>query len=203
MGKKIVAIYLGITALALFVVPAASASPVLTEKGVAVAVGASFKATNTGSVKMTAAGLEMQCSHAELVGTITSNPGSNFKGEIPVGGAKFTGTGPVSDCTAAVGPLRMTMNSKLCFESVIPTDTVVFTGCGGPITFTLNETGIAQCKYRASGLTATFVTGADFTFNFAEQPVETEEAGFPCPATGKLDMHFDVTTTGGETLLIS
>ncbi|HET9676043.1 MAG TPA: hypothetical protein VFP21_00900 [Solirubrobacterales bacterium] len=203
MHKRMIMSCLAIGAfMALVVAPAASASPVLTENGEPVAVGSSILAKNTGNVVFSG-GFEASCSNAELAGTVTANTGTSIKAEIPVGGAKFSGTGASGDCTSALGDFSVTVNSKICEETVKGTDTDTITGCGAPLTYTLTVTSGLACKYSAASVSATFLTGKDATLNVEKQTVKKEEGSILCPSEGSLSVDFDQTTTNGETLLIS
>jgi hypothetical protein len=209
MHKKIMLACMAITAFAAFVIaPTASASPVLTENGSALAVGASIKGTNISETLFTAStGAIVRCTKAELKGSVTGNSGTVIKGTIPVGGAVFSGTGvgsPVADCTSDLGDVRVTVTSELCLETVTKSDNVTITGCSGnPVTFTLHITNTgSECKYSTSTVLGTFVTNASATVKVTEQSAGLV-SGFLCPSSGKLDMHFDLTTTDGTALLVS
>lgn len=218
MHKKLITACLAIAAFAAFVVaPAASASPVLTEitkiddgGGVITEVsdtlspGTSIKGTNTGNTLFTIEKdkTAVECTHAEFRGNVTVNNGAQIKGEIPVGGSSFSGTGANGDCTSPLGDIAPTVTSKLCLETTLGTDNVKITGCGANIKFSLKVTGLTTCNYKAAEVTGTFKTGADATVNLSEQRA-TLESGLFCPGEGWLDMDFDLTTTDGTTLLVS
>jgi hypothetical protein len=194
MNRKLMMACMAIAAFAAFVIaPAASASPVLTENGVAVAVGAEITGKNTGNTLFTGP-FNVVCSNADLAGKVTANSGTQIKGEIPAGSATFTGTGTSSDCTSALGSAAVTVNSALCLETVKGTDTVSVTGCGGNVVFTLTVTGTGPCKYSTATVKGTYVTNAGATVNVLEQEAVKSEGGFFCPSSGKLDMDFDLYT---------
>ena len=211
MYKKIMMACMAIAAFAAFVVaPAASASPVLTDKNggstfLAIPAGASITGTNTGTTTFTAGGLEVHCSNVHLTGTVTKNTGTKIAGEIPLGGAQFGGTGTNGDCTSGLGSTKVTVTSKLCLETVTGTDNVVTTGCvGASVKFDLEITGTGNCEYSTPSVTGTFPTGdVDATVTVWEQPSSKIAGGIFCPSSGKLDMHFDLYTTNGETITIS
>jgi len=115
MHKKLMLACMAIAASAAFVTaPVASASPVLTESGNALAVGASLKGTNTGSVLFTS-GIKVECAHAELSGTVSKNSGFS----VAAGMGKVLITGPVGGpCTSGVGSADWTMTSPLCWETI-------------------------------------------------------------------------------------
>jgi len=203
MHKKLIMACMAIAAFAAFVVaPVASASPVLTHNPAAptaVAAGSSITGTNTihkgeaGEETVNAVftgGFNVTCAEASLAGTLTKNNGTEIKGEIPVGGAKYTGKAG-ADCTSALGNVTATVNSKLCLESQAePVNTFKITGCGANVTFSLAITGSVTCKYEAASITATFTTGqsADGVIHITEQPAKGEATNsFLCPSEGKLD----------------
>jgi hypothetical protein len=211
MHKKLMMACMAIAAFAAFIVaPAASASPVLTEGGVALTghapgsgfVGASITGKNTGETVFTGA-FNVRCTVAHLTGTLTANTGTKIKGEIPLGNSKFTGTGTNGDCTSALGNVGVTVNSKLCLESVTGQDNVVTTGCGGSVVFTLEITGTGPCKYSTASVTGSFVTNVDAAVTVSEQEAKKSEGGIFCPSSGKLDMVFDLQTTDEKTILLS
>jgi hypothetical protein len=204
MHKKLMMACMAIAAFAAFVVaPAASASPVLTEGASALAVGASIEGKNTGETTFTGT-FNVRCTTATMKGAVTSNSGTKIKGEIPVGGAVYSGTGTSGDCTSFFGSTKVTVTSKLCLETVTGADNVAITGCGGAILFDLQVTGLGVCEYQTAvaGITGTFKTNAGATVNVSEQPATLKSgSGFACPAEGKLDMDFDLYTTSNATQL--
>jgi len=209
MHKKLMLACMAIAAFAAFVIaPAASASPVLTEPSVTpetVPVGASIKGTNTGDTFFTIAkdSTKVDCTHAEFKGTVTKNSAGQIKGEIPLGGSSFSGTGANGDCTSPLGDIAPSVTSKLCLETVEGTDSVKVTGCGANVSFSLKVTNVTTCKYSVASVTGTFVTGADATVNVSEGEAALAEPNVFCPSKGWLDMDFDLTTTDGTTLNVS
>jgi hypothetical protein len=205
MHKKLIMACMAIAAFAAFVVaPAASASPVLTSEGKVVPVGTSITGKNTGAITFTG-GFNVACSSADLSGTVTKNSENQIKGEIPVGGASFTGTGTGGDCTSALGNVKVTVNTKLCMETKGTTvDTETITGCGASVVFTLEITGTGPCKYSTASITDTYTTNiTPASTTVSEQEAKKSEGGFFCPSSGKLDMVFDRYTTGGSGLATS
>jgi hypothetical protein len=201
MYKQLIAACMVIAGLAAFVaVPVASASPVLTNGGVAVLPGTEVTGKNTGVIKFTSA-FTVECTSADFTLKVTANSGTSIKGEIEKGKFTFSGTGAGGDCTSSQGAFT-TAWSKLCLETVAGTDNVKVTGCGANATFTTTFTGGLVCKYSTASFTGTFVTNSDATLNFASQKFSREE-GLACPVETQLDMDFDLTTTAGGTLLIS
>jgi hypothetical protein len=204
MHKKLMMACMAIAAFAAFVVaPAASASPVLTNGGVAVAVGTELTGKNTGETKFTGS-INVNCSNADLTGKVTKNNGTEIAGEIPVGSALFTGTHSTGDCTSTglfTAPAAVSVTSKLCLATVPKTDNVTITGCGANVKFTLNLTGLGPCEYSTATVLGTFVTNAGATINVLEQAATLTNTGSFCPTSGKLDMHFDLYTKGGGTQL--
>ena len=205
MYKKLMLACMAIAAFAAFVVaPMASAaeSPTLTSAGVSVPVGTSITATNTGVTKFTGA-FNVECDHDHLAGTVTKNSKGEVEGEIPVGSAKFNGTATGTDCTSALGPVKVTVTSKLCLKTAAG-DTMLTTGCGSNVAFTLEITGTGPCKYGTASVSGTFATNVEgATTTVSEQEAKKTEGGFFCPSSGKLDLVFDLFTTSGTKLVIS
>jgi hypothetical protein len=205
MQKKLIAACLTIAAFAALVIaPAASASPALTNaKGELVPVGTEIKVTAVGNAVFTG-GFNITCSKVEGSGKVTANTGSSIKGEIAAANLKITGTGSGGDCTSALGNLSVTVNSKLCGETIKGTDTAVATGCGSPLTFSFAVTGVTTCRYEAASMTGTFLTGEDTQGTISEQLAKGEAGNsFFCPKEGKLDVSLAESINTGETLLIS
>jgi hypothetical protein len=197
MFKKLILAGMAIAAFAAFAVaPAASASPVLTDEGKAVEVGKTIIGTNTGITIFTSA-LEVKCSTAHITGTVTKNSGTKIEGTVLPAGATFKGTGAGEDCTSPLGSTHVTLVSELCLVSAAaPADSFAVTGCGGaPVVFTLEVTGTGVCKYSATTINGTYSTGVTPTpVTVSEQEAKKTEGGFFCPASGKLDMVFDLYT---------
>jgi hypothetical protein len=197
MHKKLILACMAIAAFAAFVIaPAASASPTLTSEGIDVPVGTSITAKNTGNTTFTGA-FNVVCDHVHLGGDVTQNSGGVIKGELTT--IDFNGTGTNTDCTSALGSTKVIVNSRLCIETVTGTDTIKTTGCVGPVTFTLEVTGTGPCKYSTEKVTGTYLTNAEATVNISEQEAKKHEGGIFCPSSGKLDMDFDLYTTGATT----
>ena len=144
-----------------------------------------------------------------LKGTVTSNSGTKVKGEIPAGSAIYTGTGTNGDCTSNLFgnlPVKVTVNSKLCIETVTGGgDTSVTTGCGSNVTFTLAFTGGISCAYSTEKVNGTFVTnseGAPTTNKAQPAKIEAGQSGF-CPSEGSINQTLDLYTTDGTALTIS
>lgn len=206
MHKKLLVVSGAIIAFATSVfAPVASASPILTSEGKAVPVGSSLVWLHTGQPTITGS-VTVTCSELRLSSKVTVNTGTQIKGEVPVGSAKYSGTGTSGDCTSNLfgSPAAVTVNSKLCFETVTGTDNVSITGCGANLTYTINITGSGVCKYSSAKNTATFRTGdEDATFTVLEQVDALEEGGFVCPSSVKTDYDLDAFTTDGSTVTVS
>ncbi|MGN6588616.1 MAG: hypothetical protein ACTHKT_14280 [Solirubrobacterales bacterium] len=202
MHKKLMLACMAIAAFAAFVIaPVASATPVLTEGTTAVAVGSSIKGTNTGATKFTAStGTVVECSHAEFKGTVTKNSGTKITGEIPAGSSSFSGSAAESKCTSGLGAVSVS-TGKLCLETAA-SDAVTVTGCGANVTFVLTIAGI-ECPYATASVSGTYSTTGDATVNVSEQTATRSNSNVFCPASGKIDMDFDLTTTAGTTLTVS
>jgi len=205
MHKKLIMTCVAIAAFAAFVIaPVASASPVLTSEGKAVAVGTSVTGSNTGIFKFEGGGgYTIECSSVDLAATVTGNSGTKISLESAIGGFTTTGTATGGDCTASWGPAKLTWG-KLCFVTAAGTDNITVTGCGTGIALTTNITGTSICQYSAASGTGTVTTNADAQITVSSLPEQrTEGSGFFCPSEVKFSMIFDLTATGGGTLFIS
>jgi len=207
MHKKFMLACMAVAAFAAIVVaPAASASPVLTSGtgGPVVPIGTSIVWLHTGNIEFTGS-VTIDCSNARLTGTVTKNSGSQIKAEIPKGSASITGTGTGGDCTSTLfgSPAKVTVNSKLCFETVEGTDNAKFSGCGANISYTIELTGNGPCKYESASSTGTFKTSEHATFTVLDQVDTLVEGGFFCPSSLKTDYDLDAVTTDLTPLVVS
>jgi len=209
MRKKLMLACMAITAFAAFVVaPVASASPVLleripgTELFSAVSTGASITGTIGGGSVLTSGFGSVTCASGHLTGTVTANTGTQIKAEIPAGKVSFTGLGTKGDCTWGLGDATLTVNSKICLETVKSADSVILTGCGSNFTMTFNTTGAASCTYSRSSLTGLFLTNFDAEIEVSSGILAREGSNFLCPTEIQLDWDIILTTTNGVTLLI-
>ncbi|MGN6586075.1 MAG: hypothetical protein ACTHKT_01205 [Solirubrobacterales bacterium] len=199
MHKKIIMACMAIAAFAAFVIaPVASAaeSPTLTSEGVSVPKGTKITGTNTGEAKFTGGGTTVSCDHVILTGEVTKNEKGIIEGKITT--RDYNGTGTSTDCTSNLfnAPVGVTVGSLCTKTAAVPADVTVTTGCGAAVTFTLNFTGVATCKYSRSEVTATFTTGASPVTVNPEEESKLVEGGSLCPAAGKLDMTYDLWTDG-------
>jgi hypothetical protein len=213
MHKKIIMACMAIAAFAAFVVAPVASAAELTEGGVTVPVGASIKGTST-ETKFTAGNNTVTCNHAVMTGTVTHNSENEvFKGtvsgEIPAGNAVFKGTDEKEDCTSnGLGPVKPTVNSKLCLHIAKGSDTGTVNGCSGVVTFTLDVTKLGlECHYELPAVNGKITTegeGKDAEINvIAGQIAKRHSSSVFCPAEGELDMEFKLTTTDGTTLTFS
>ena len=167
-------------------------------------MGSSLLWKNTGLFSITAGELTIQCSTVEFKSVLTKNSGTVFAMEVPVGNTSFSGSEADGDCTSSTsGPVKMTVNSKLCVESVKSTDTVTITGCGTNVTFTWTFTVFGPCKYKTASITGTFVTQADAAVTLKDQLYEREEGGLFCPSEWVTELALGLTTTNETTLSLS
>jgi len=195
---------MAIVCVSIFSLPlTASASPVLTESETALPIGASVKATNTGSIalRFNEGQLWGECSSAEIKGTVGTNSGTSVVVEVPLGSAVFAGTGLNGVCTSQSGPFEVVMLTKMCLSSTSE-DQFWFTGCGNNVELRVGAAS-AYCKYRFVGKTTAFSTNTDLTWNLFNQPLTLVEShNRLCPLLS-LFADFDVTTTNGATVLVS
>jgi len=104
MKNRLKSTYISLIALIAFAaVPAlASASPVLTRAGVAVATGSAITGQSTTVLFTTSSGT-ITCQTADLAGTLTKNNGTEVEGEIT--SASYTGTGTSGRCNSTISDL--------------------------------------------------------------------------------------------------
>ena len=205
MHKKLIMTCAAIAAFTAFVVaPVASASPVLTSEGKAVAVGTKVNGNNTGIFKFQGSNeYTIECSSMSMATSVIVNSGSKIELEALAGAVVNKGDATGEDCTASWGPAKMTWG-KMCFTATKGSDNLSITGCGGEVILTTNITGTSSCQYAVSSGTATISTGEDATFNVSSLVVKkTEGSGFFCPSEVQFTMTFDLTTSSGGTLSIS
>jgi len=211
MNRKLTMACIALAAFAAFVIaPAASASPVLTHEGKVVPKGTKIIITLKGGTNAVfTSPVTVTCSKAFLTGEVTKNESNVVEGKIAAGSANFgnaiteTVTFPpfvihrvFHECSSNLfgAPTAVTVNSALCLKvSASPADTVVTTGCGANVVFTLNLTGNGPCKYSTASVSGTFTTGSH-SITMSEQEAKKIEGGVFCPSNGKLDMTFEAFT---------
>ena len=211
MHKKIIMACMAIVAFAAFAASSASAAQLKEgTTGATLGVGASVLGTNVGTTTFTAGELTVTCTTATMGGTITADANGTIAAEITTPPSSkaphFTGTGTNSDCTSPLGSVKPTVTSDLCLHLPANTDIGSVTGCGLPVKFSLNVTGVITCNYSTNSVageidTHTAATPVDARITISEAPATEEGGKFLCPDTGKLDMKFELTTTGGTTLV--
>ena len=182
---------------------AASASPVLTfPTGTKMIVNSKISAHNIGVTKFTTPTGTIECSTAEMTGTLVTNLGNDF--EVSIESAAYTGTGVKGDCTGTgtIGEVKVTTNPATnglpwCLwskEGVQAPDE--FSLSGGKCTAAPRATRIvldytatkSECTFekaaQGSGMFKTHPEDAQFTLADVEF---TKVAGAFCPANFKLD----------------
>lgn len=192
--------------MALAVVPAiASASPVLTENGTAVATGTSITAeTDPSSPEFIFTGsnpaVNVVCTVVDMGGKVVKNSGTSIEGTIE--SASFKGSGGGACSGGSLGSVTVTIpaltnaggSSHWCIKTGTKADTfeILPNACGtagGTFTFTLH-TGVGECNYtRTSALTGTYITNtvpATLTLG-ANQSFTRENNNIFCPSSGVLD----------------
>jgi hypothetical protein len=203
MHKKLTIACMAIAAFAAFVIPPAASGAVLTESGVAVAVGSSIKGENVGSVTFTGA-FNLGCSKEVLTGATVVNSGGTTSITVPSGGVHLSGTGAGGDCTSALGDAAVTVSSEYCTHISKGTDAETVNGCTGNLVVTFAVTPLGSCKYSTASISGSVVTNTTpVTGNFSEQELKKSEGGIFCPSSGKLDMSIRSSTTDGTGLTIS
>jgi len=210
MYKKILAVCAALMAFA--VLPAmASASPALTEHGVAVATGVEITATNDENIVFNSSLGPVTCVKSTLHGKLTVNSGKLIEGDIEK--ATFTNaTG--GDCVSSwAGEVKVTPEGlPWCIKTTATADTFLIRGAActaaeTPLTFTLDFTsGGFSCKYsRTGGISGTFTTGgtqATLTANASEFIGAAGNGGL-CPSKGTLNAKYTLETSNGTELEIS
>jgi len=204
MHKKFMLACMAIAAFSAFVIAPAASATTLTSNGKVVPVGTSVTGLNEGVTKFVSEALTVECDHDHLTGTVTKNNTEHVVGEIPIGWAKFNGTGASTDCTAGnLGSAKVTVTSKLCITAGA-SDILTVTGCGGNVVFDLEVTGLGNCKYSVASITGTYTTNTSpVSGSIFEKGAARIEGGFFCPPEGKLTMVFNLYTTDGTPLTIS
>ncbi|HWN73490.1 MAG TPA: hypothetical protein VNN15_06760 [Solirubrobacterales bacterium] len=197
MQKKLILACMAIAALAAFVIAPAAQAGVLTENGVAVAVGSSITAKNTGTIKFTG-GFNISCEVAHMQGTVTANSGGVIAGEVPVGSATLSNAGGAA-CSSALGATTVKITSKLCVSIAKGSDTYTVTGCSANVKFDLTAAGTV-CEYETASVSGSFTTNSTpVSGTVSEQPAKEVGGKFFCPDEGKIDLSGWAYTTGGVT----
>jgi hypothetical protein len=215
MNEKLLAICAVLFALA--ALPAmASASPVLTENGLAVATGKTVKAVNIGDVTFGSASERIECQSSELKGTVRTNSGKLIEGQVE--SSTFTGVGSESRCTTTwfgSPAFSVTSPQSMCLSSSVLGSGKLLNGTcpsSGSFTFTLHNSLLGTCRYRAvsdqvafiynTGSTPLHITVTNQVFNRVDNG-----SGGSCnglyPASGNLNATYKVTTTDGTNLSVS
>jgi hypothetical protein len=205
MFKKLILAGMAIAAFAaLAVAPAVSASPVITQNGVAIPPSLVIF-TSTESPTFTGA-FNLICSKGSITAAVRKNSGTKIEATALGTGIGFTGTGTGGDCTSALGSAKVTVNGEICLVSEA-SDTFVINGCEGKsVEFTLEVTGTGPCRYSTPAVKGSFTTNiTPATLKVTEQEAKKIEGGFFCPSSGKLDLDFDLYADGeaGTPLTIS
>ncbi|HWC47403.1 MAG TPA: hypothetical protein VG448_00780 [Solirubrobacterales bacterium] len=226
MRSKLVASCVLLVVVASIAAPSlasAANTPLLVENGSAVAVGTKFQAGNVGRLGFTTSLGTMECTLSEWTGEVTKNSTGTVEGKIT--SARVGGTGallngaPAPECTTQAifgGDTTVTMNPAIsglpwCLRSTsamaldefqVRGDSCASVARG--IRFTLDITNIGTCEYeRTAAMSGTFSTSTTAsTFSLSEvafTKVSTES--FLCPASGKLDLTFQLLTDGTSTTL--
>jgi hypothetical protein len=204
MHRKITATCLALVAFAaMAVVPAlASASPVLTEGGTAVATGKLITATQDTNITLATSIGHVTCQKSTLTGTLTENSGTSIAGEITA--ASFTGTAANNHCSSTL-PFNPTFtvdvgNLPYCLTSTASDAWSIRGGkCSeGAKNLTFTLTGIFTCKYERASVTGTYTTGTG-TLSIGASQSFTGEAGNGglCPGSGTLSGSWNLYTDTG------
>jgi len=209
MAKKIFSICAALIAFAVAPV-AASASPLLTEGGAAVAPGTEITATQDGNIVFTSSLGPLTCPKSPLYVKLSFNSGKLIEGNVE--NAIFANeTG--GDCTSSwAGEINYTVNNlPWCIKTTSTTDAFVLRGGGcseveKEVQITMDYTsGGFSCKYsRTSGISGTFntnVTPTTLMFNTTEIVGASTNGGL-CPNKWTLDAKYTLETSNGTGLSI-
>jgi hypothetical protein len=204
MHRKLIATCISLVAFAAFAaMPAlASASPVLTDEGVALGVGKKIEGTNTTNIVFTGSFLKVTCTVSTLTGEVKENSGTSIKGTMTK--ATFTNAGG-ADCTDNFGTLWKVTTEIAKTDWCISTNNTMgdkFTlqagACGGAaaaLNFVL-ESGSTVCNFSRAAtkpVEGTYVTGTD-VLTMSEPEFTLVSGGGLCPGTGKLDGSYTLET---------
>lgn len=214
MSKKLIMACLSVVALAAFALPAtASASPELCEtvEGVCVKVTGTpkIRAHSVGAtVNFVTGGTTLvECTSSEMTGTLTTNSGTEIKGDIE--SASFSGAEAGGKCRSSFGGATAVDtnigNGVPWCLSTTGEDKYSVRGnsctlASRSITFVLTTTNIGTCKYnRTTALTGTYTTHSTGDAILTAAPNATteftkEEGSILCPGSGTLEMQFTLET---------
>lgn len=196
MHRKLLATCVSLAAFtALAVVPAmASASPVLTENGVAVKEKEKILATQSGNILLTTSSGTVTCTKSTMTGTVKTNSGSLIQGEISTASFKGEGTEERCKSTFIFSPqFKVTPeNLPWCIESSGKDEFTVRGGACGMekppnLKFTLSSS-LGNCTYERATVTGTYATNVTpVTLKVGSSQTFTKVAGASfCPETGTL-----------------
>jgi hypothetical protein len=189
MQKWLIAAILSLSALA--AVPAAApASPVLTELGVAVAPGATVRATNAGNILVTTPLETAQCLQSTMHGNVITNTGTQI--EIEYSSVSFVGCG--------VGSIEA-KNLPWCWKasSKMTADTYELRGgkcneASKSLTLVVNS----GCPYTRTALTGSLSTAPQDVFLTASGQEFVRESGMFCLTPIKFDITYTLETATSE-----
>jgi hypothetical protein len=207
-----------IALVAFAAVPAiASASPVLTEGGVALKPtaesGGKILATNSGNIVLTTSIGNVTCTKSTLTGSLLKNSGSHIEGTAEK--ATFTNNAG-GDCSSTF-PFNPTFevvpeNLHWCITSATAGAwSIRGGGCneaGKNLRFTLKSSAGYFCTFERATVTGTYVTGvspATLKVGSSQTFGRTAGADGVCPPSGTLDGGWNLYTDNAEEtpLLIS
>jgi hypothetical protein len=201
MHRKLIATCILLVAFA--AMPAlASASPVLTDEGVPVAVGKKIAGTNTTNIVFTGSFLKVTCTVSTLTGEVKENSGTSLKGTMTK--ATFTNAGG-ADCTDSFGTLWKVTTEIAKTDWCITTNSTMSdkfnlqAGACGAIAAALNfvlESGSTVCNYTraaSSPVVGTYTTSTS-VLTMSEPEFTLVSGGGLCPGTGKLDGSYTLET---------
>jgi hypothetical protein len=229
MTRKLVMACMAVAAFAALALPAAaSASPVLTENGVAVATGKKIVGTQVGTSTFTSTDgtrKQLVCSTGTLTGELTANTGSLIEGKVT--SMLFGGTGGTNpnepqepECTGESGFGNATVTGVVSTKApwclkTIGSDQWTLAGCATEkIKWLMVTTLAGTCEYESTAhLVGTHSTGGTDGTMTATGETHNGTGGntngfskiagsFLCPSSGTVDMTFTLETDETTTHLV-
>lgn len=201
MPRKLLAGCLTVAALAA-AQGTASASPVLTEEGSALAAKSSVAAVNDGEIEIIYGPEKYLCNSSEMAGTLSENSGKLIRWNIESG--FWHGKGAGETCTVAAFSAE---GLPYCFESsTLGAFVITPKQCGGEggswITFWL-KIGELECLYRRSSISGTYKSSPEAaTLSFNNEFAWAGVKGLICRTTITLKGSYQLKTPGGVNLTI-
>jgi hypothetical protein len=204
MSRKVITASMALAALAAIVLPATASSAQLTSPtGTLVAAGATVKATNVGTSRLTdASGNTLtECSTTSMTAELIKNNGTEIEANIT--SVSSGGTGVAGECTSSFGGFTPKFNigngTPWCLKSVNGIDEFTIRGgrctdAARSVTVVMDSTTVGICKYnRSAVLSGSFITDSsdgDAVLSMNSNEITKEEGGIFCPSSGRVDVSY-------------